>query len=161
MSISAFNKAPACFGSITLANGEAILVPTFHTAGIKTRALSGSFFEFFLGPYLGFKPSSFPSDFNFRPAYFAYSNQGVYLWHIFCALHILRYHSSSLQSAREIVVVAFYVVGLNLTIIQKYLIIILVSFAIISVLLFPIRQISPLRFLSGMRSKDKLRLTLA
>jgi len=52
-----------------------------------------------------------------------------------------------------IVVIAFYVVGLNLIVIEKYLIIVLTSFAVISALLFPIRQINVLRFLFGMRLK--------
>ncbi len=52
-----------------------------------------------------------------------------------------------------IVAVAFYVVGLNLIVMGKYLIIIWASFAIMSLLLVPIRYISPLRFLFGMRVK--------
>lgn len=50
-----------------------------------------------------------------------------------------------------IVVIAFYVVGLNLIVIEKYLVIVLASFAVIGVLLFPIRKINLLRFLFGMR----------
>lgn len=52
-----------------------------------------------------------------------------------------------------IVAVAFYVARLNLIRIEKYLIIVAASFAIICVLLFPIRQIGVLRFLFGMRSR--------
>ena len=54
-----------------------------------------------------------------------------------------------------IVAVAFYVVGLDLVVMEKYLIIVLTSFAIISALLLPIREINLLRFLFGMRSKKK------
>ena len=52
-----------------------------------------------------------------------------------------------------IIAIAFYVVGLDLIVIRKYLIIIIASFSIISLLLLPIRQINVLRFLFGMRSK--------
>ena len=54
-----------------------------------------------------------------------------------------------------IVAVAFYVVQLNLIVIEKYLIIVPVAFAIVSALLLPIRQINPLRFLFGMRPRMK------
>jgi len=54
-----------------------------------------------------------------------------------------------------ITAVAFYVVGLNLIVMGKYLIIILASFAIISLLLAPIGQINQLRFLFGMKLKKK------
>ena len=54
-----------------------------------------------------------------------------------------------------IIIVAFYVVGLDLSVIAKYLIIVPVSFAIIGVLLLPIRQINVLRVLFGMRTKRK------
>jgi len=54
-----------------------------------------------------------------------------------------------------IVAVAFYVVSLNLIVIEKYLIIILASFAMICVLLFPINKINLLRFLFGMRPKKE------
>ena len=50
-----------------------------------------------------------------------------------------------------IVAIAFYVVGLNLIVIAKYLLIILTSFAIICLLLLPINRINILRFLFGMR----------
>jgi hypothetical protein len=56
-----------------------------------------------------------------------------------------------------IVMVAFYVVRLNLIVIEKYLIIVLVSFAVISALLLPISQINLLRFLFGMRPKKRQR----
>lgn len=52
-----------------------------------------------------------------------------------------------------IVAIAFFVVGLNLIAIEKYLIIILASFSIASALLLPIRQLNLLRFLFGMGSK--------
>lgn len=52
-----------------------------------------------------------------------------------------------------IVVTGSYVVPLNLTVIVKYFIIVLASFAIISILLVPIRQINALRFLFGMRRR--------
>jgi glucan biosynthesis protein C len=54
-----------------------------------------------------------------------------------------------------IVAVAFYVVSLNLIVIEKYLIIVLASFTIISALLLPIREINLLRFLFGMRPKKE------
>ena len=50
-----------------------------------------------------------------------------------------------------IVMMAFYVVGMNLNVIFKYLIIVSSSFAIIGMLLVPIRKINVLRFLFGMR----------
>lgn len=56
-----------------------------------------------------------------------------------------------------IVVMAFYVVGSNLSVIVKYLIIVSASFAIISILLLPIKQINVLRFLFGMRLKKRER----
>jgi len=56
-----------------------------------------------------------------------------------------------------IVMVAFYVVRLNLIVIEKYLIIVLISFAAISALLLPISQINLLRFLFGMRPKKRQR----
>jgi len=52
-----------------------------------------------------------------------------------------------------IVAIAFYVVGWNLIVIEKYLIIVLASFAIICALLYPIREINVLRFLFGIRLK--------
>jgi len=52
-----------------------------------------------------------------------------------------------------IVAIAFFVVNLNLIAIEKYLIIILASFSIVSVLLLPIKQFNALRFLFGIRSK--------
>jgi len=54
-----------------------------------------------------------------------------------------------------IVAIAFHVVGWNLMVIAKYLIIVLASFAIICVLLYPIRQINAIRFLFGMRLKKE------
>jgi len=54
-----------------------------------------------------------------------------------------------------IVAIAFYVVGWNLIVIEKYLIIVLASFAIICILLYPIRQINVLRFLFGMRLRKE------
>jgi len=52
-----------------------------------------------------------------------------------------------------IVAVAFYVVGLNLPVIGKYLLIVLTSFPTIAALLYPISKINALRFLFGMRMK--------
>ncbi len=52
-----------------------------------------------------------------------------------------------------IVAVAFYVVGLNLIVIEKYLLIVLVSFPIIAALLYPVSKVNVLRFLFGMRTK--------
>jgi len=54
-----------------------------------------------------------------------------------------------------IVAVAFYVVGLNLSVIEKYLLIVLVSFPIIAALLYPISKVNLLRFLFGMRIKNR------
>ena len=54
-----------------------------------------------------------------------------------------------------IVAVAFYVVGLNLIAIEKFLLIILASFPIIVALLYPISKINVLRFLFGMRMKNR------
>ena len=54
-----------------------------------------------------------------------------------------------------IIATAFYVVGLDLIVIGKFPIIVLTSFAIISMLLLPIRKINVLRFLFGMRSKQR------
>jgi glucan biosynthesis protein C len=54
-----------------------------------------------------------------------------------------------------IVAVAFYVVGLDLIVIEKYLLIVLVSFSIIVALLYPISKINLLRFLFGMRMKKR------
>jgi len=56
-----------------------------------------------------------------------------------------------------IVAISFYVVGLNLTIIEKYLLIVLASFPIIVALLYPISKINFLRFLFGMRIMRKAR----
>jgi len=55
-----------------------------------------------------------------------------------------------------IVAVAFYVVGLNLIVIEKYVLIVLVSFPIIAALLYPISKINVLRLLFGMRTKTRL-----
>jgi heme/copper-type cytochrome/quinol oxidase subunit 2 len=57
-----------------------------------------------------------------------------------------------------IVAIAFFVVSLNLIPIGKYLIIILASFSMASVLLLPIRQFNVLRFLFGIRSKPRRNL---
>lgn len=54
-----------------------------------------------------------------------------------------------------IVAIAFYVVGLDLSVIEKYLIIVLASFSIIITLLYPISKINLLRFLFGMRMKNR------
>ena len=54
-----------------------------------------------------------------------------------------------------IVAIAFYVVGLNLIVIEKYLLIVLVSFPIIAALLYPISKVNVLRFLFGMRTKTR------
>ncbi len=54
-----------------------------------------------------------------------------------------------------IVAIAFYVVGLNLITIEKLLLIVLTSFPIILVLLYPVSKISVLRFLFGMRMKPR------
>jgi hypothetical protein len=54
-----------------------------------------------------------------------------------------------------IVAIAFYVVGLNLIVIEKYLLIVLASFPIIAALLYPISKINWLRFLFGMRMKKR------
>jgi len=54
-----------------------------------------------------------------------------------------------------IVAVAFYIVGLNLIAIEKFLLIILASFPIIVALLYPISKINVLRFLFGMRMKSR------
>lgn len=54
-----------------------------------------------------------------------------------------------------IIIVAFYVIGLDLTTTIKYLIICSVSFAIILGLILIIRQVNVLRFLFGMRLKKK------
>jgi len=54
-----------------------------------------------------------------------------------------------------IVAIAFYVVGLDLIVIEKYLLVVLVSFPIIAALLYPISKINLLRFLFGMRSRKR------
>jgi len=54
-----------------------------------------------------------------------------------------------------IVAIAFYVVGWNLMAIEKYLLILLASFPIIVALLYPISRINLLRFLFGMRMKNR------
>jgi surface polysaccharide O-acyltransferase-like enzyme len=54
-----------------------------------------------------------------------------------------------------IVAVAYYVVGLNLITIEKYLLIVLASLPIIVVLLYPISKTNALRFLFGMRTKNR------
>ncbi len=54
-----------------------------------------------------------------------------------------------------IVAIAFYVVGLDLSVIEKYFIIVIASFSIIITLLYPISKINLLRFLFGMRMKNR------
>jgi glucan biosynthesis protein C len=54
-----------------------------------------------------------------------------------------------------IVAIAFYVVALNLITIEKFLLIVLVSFPIIAALLYPVSKINVLRFLFGMRMKTR------
>jgi len=51
-----------------------------------------------------------------------------------------------------IVAVSFYVVRLDLMVIEKYLLILLASFPIIVTLLYPISKVNLLRFLFGMRT---------
>ena len=57
-----------------------------------------------------------------------------------------------------IVAVSFYVVQLNLIIIEKYLIIVLTSFPIIAGLLYPVSKVNFFRFLFGMRNKQTLEM---
>jgi glucan biosynthesis protein C len=54
-----------------------------------------------------------------------------------------------------IVAVAFYVVSLDLIVIEKYLLVLLASFPIIVALLYPVSKINVLRFLFGMRMKNR------
>lgn len=54
-----------------------------------------------------------------------------------------------------IVAVAFYVVGLNLIVIEKYFLIVVTAFPIIVALLYPISKVNVLRFLFGMRMKNR------
>ncbi|HXY82102.1 MAG TPA: acyltransferase family protein [Candidatus Saccharimonadales bacterium] len=54
-----------------------------------------------------------------------------------------------------IVAVAFYVVGLDLIVIEKYLLIVVLSFPLIVALLYPISKVNVLRFLFGMRMKNR------
>jgi glucan biosynthesis protein C len=54
-----------------------------------------------------------------------------------------------------IVAVAFYVVSLDLVVIEKYLLVLLASFPIIVALLYPVSKINVLRFLFGMRMKNR------
>jgi len=54
-----------------------------------------------------------------------------------------------------IVAVSFYVVGLDLLVIEKYFLIVFASFPIIAALLYPISRVDVLRFLFGMRAKRK------
>jgi uncharacterized membrane protein (DUF485 family) len=54
-----------------------------------------------------------------------------------------------------IVAVAFYVVGLNLVAIEKYLLIVFAAFPIIVALLYPVSKINELRFLFGMRIRSR------
>jgi heme/copper-type cytochrome/quinol oxidase subunit 2 len=53
-----------------------------------------------------------------------------------------------------IVAVAFYVVSLDLIVIEKYLLVLFASFPIIIALLYPISKINVLRFLFGMRNRS-------
>ena len=55
-----------------------------------------------------------------------------------------------------IVAVAFYVVGLNMIVIEKYLLIVLLAFPTVVALLYPVSKINVLRFLFGMRRKTRL-----
>ena len=54
-----------------------------------------------------------------------------------------------------IVAVAFYVVSLDLIVIEKFLLIVLTSFPIMVALLYPITKVNVLRFLFGMRMKNR------
>jgi glucan biosynthesis protein C len=54
-----------------------------------------------------------------------------------------------------IVAVAFYVVGLNLIVFEKYLLIVLLAFPIIVALLYPVSKVNVLRFLFGMRMNTR------
>ena len=54
-----------------------------------------------------------------------------------------------------IVAAALHVVGLNLIVTEKYLLVVLVSFPTIAALLYPISKINLLRFLFGMRMKNR------
>lgn len=54
-----------------------------------------------------------------------------------------------------IVAVTFYVVSLDLIVIEKYLLVLLASFPIIIALLYPVSKINVLRFLFGMRMKNR------
>jgi glucan biosynthesis protein C len=54
-----------------------------------------------------------------------------------------------------IVAVAFYVVSLNLIVIEKYLLVILASFPVIMALLYLVSRINLMRFLFGMRLKSR------
>jgi hypothetical protein len=54
-----------------------------------------------------------------------------------------------------IVAIAYYVVGLDLIVIEKYLLIVVASFPIIVALLYPISNVDLLRFLFGMRMKNR------
>ena len=54
-----------------------------------------------------------------------------------------------------IVAVAFYVVGLDLLAMEKFLLIMLTSFPMVLALLYPITRVNVLRFLFGMRMKNR------
>jgi glucan biosynthesis protein C len=54
-----------------------------------------------------------------------------------------------------IVAIAFYVVSLQMIAIEKFLLIVIVSFPIIVALLYPISKVNVLRFLFGMRVKSR------
>lgn len=61
--------------------GLLVILPVHvYYDGIFHGAFSGSFVDFFLGPYF---TKYFPFDTDFSLAYFADSNQGVYLWYVF------------------------------------------------------------------------------
>ena len=79
----------------------------------------------------------------------------------------LSFNHKSLQPSNElvlpfyilhqsvIVAVAFYIVALNLVTIEKFLLIVLISFPIIMAVLYPISKTNVLRFLFGMRMKTR------
>ena len=55
-----------------------------------------------------------------------------------------------------IIVVGYYIIGLDLNVIGKYLIISSISLVIIIALVMGIRKVNVLRFLFGMRGKKKM-----
>ena len=54
-----------------------------------------------------------------------------------------------------IVAIAFYVIGLNLLSIEKFLLIMLASFPMVVALLYPITKVNVLRFLFGMGIRNR------